>query len=141
MTQNRPLFGSKVQRVCQFGHPGLQHILTDGAWWLVSLKQVAHRITDMANRNPTIVAGLLLAVMFTVTPAGQDTSAMVTPVAPSAACHQHHGKAPVPRPASYRCCQVGHDAALLQSSPSAQPHSLDFLAVDAQRHDWVPAFA
>jgi hypothetical protein len=46
-----------------------------------------------------------------------------------AGCHEHGPKPAAPQPVSYRCCQVGHKAAILQASwtpPSSSGHSLSF---------------
>jgi hypothetical protein len=42
-----------------------------------------------------------------------------------AGCHGHGGTAlphsPLPAPVNYQCCLTGHDAAVVQASPFAQP--------------------
>jgi hypothetical protein len=40
----------------------------------------------------------------------------------SAGCHEHGKKSPTHKPADYRCCVAGHDAALLRSA--AMPSSV-----------------
>jgi hypothetical protein len=52
---------------------------------------------------------------------------MTAAQAPPAGCHQH-GPAPVSQPVSYRCCQGGHDSALLQISLAVQPDSVGLTA-------------
>ncbi len=56
---------------------------------------------------------------------------MMAPARP-AACHQHEGALPLPQPVSYRCCQSGHDSAIVQSSPASQLDSVD-LATPVER--------
>jgi hypothetical protein len=41
---------------------------------------------------------------------------MAVVAARPAGCHQHGAKPPANTPVSYRCCQSGHDSAILQSS-------------------------
>ena len=81
----------------------------------------------MPTSSPNWLAILLLAVMIVVPLAGQDVSAMMAPARP-AACHQHEGALPAPQPVSYRCCQSGHDSAILQSAPASQLDSADLSA-------------
>ena len=45
----------------------------------------------------------------------RSMSMVMAPARP-AACHQHEGALPSPQPVSYRCCQSGHDSAIVQSS-------------------------
>ena len=52
---------------------------------------------------------------------------MTAAQAPPAGCHPH-GQAPVSQPVSYRCCQSGHDSALLQTSLAVQPDSVGLTA-------------
>lgn len=40
---------------------------------------------------------------------------------PAAGCHQHGTKPPERVPSSYRCCQLGHNSAVLQSTLISQP--------------------
>ena len=49
---------------------------------------------------------------------------MPTEAAPAAGCHQHGAKAPARSPSSYRCCQIGHNQAVLQN-PSVQTSLAD----------------
>jgi len=77
--------------------------------------------------SPNWLAILLLAAMIVVPLAGQDVSVMMAPARP-AACHQHEGAPPSPQPVSYRCCQSGHDSAILQSAPASQLDSADISA-------------
>ena len=62
---------------------------------------------------------LLVTAIVTVPLFGQETPMPVLHERP-AACHQH-GSVPLPQPVSYRCCQAGHDFAILQVSVSSQP--------------------
>src|SRR6266576_2054069 len=70
----------------------------------------------MAKRYSKVFATLLLVLMATVSWAGQDSMAMTGPAAPPAGCHQHGAKPPASPPVSYRCCQSGHNSAVLQTS-------------------------
>src|ERR1700686_4421769 len=70
----------------------------------------------MAKCYSKVFAALLLILMATVSPAGQDTMVMREPAARPAGCHQHGAKPPASMPTSYRCCQGGHDSAILQRS-------------------------
>jgi hypothetical protein len=72
----------------------------------------------MNRLSSNLLAAVLLATIATVSVAGQDVSLMVAAQARPAGCHQH-GTAPVPQPVSYRCCQSGHDFAILQVSLSS----------------------
>ena len=91
----------------------------------------------MPKSSPTWLAILLLAVMIVVPLAGQDVSAMMAPARP-AACHQHEGAPPSPQPVSYRCCQSGHDSAILQSAFWSQLDSADLSAPVEQTDIFVP---
>jgi hypothetical protein len=62
----------------------------------------------------------LLLRLATVSLPWQETSTMRTEAAPVAGCHQHGAKPPAPTPSNYRCCQIGHNSALLQSATSTQ---------------------
>jgi hypothetical protein len=94
----------------------LSSILTDAGADIIS--------TRVPKSSPNWLALLLLSAMIVVPPAGQDASAMMAPARP-AACHQHEGAPPLPQPVSYRCCQSGHDSAILQSAPASQLDSAD----------------
>src|ERR1700724_2149682 len=76
----------------------------------------SHPITRMAKRYAKVFATLLLVLMAMVSLAGQDSMAMTGPAAPPAGCHQHGAKPPTSTPVSYRCCQSGHNSAILQTS-------------------------
>ena len=75
---------------------------------------------------------LLLAAVITAPLAAQG----LRPDDPSherpAGCHEDAGKVPAPGPASHRCCQGGHDLAILQqsstlSSPLQLSAQVDFM--------------
>jgi hypothetical protein len=74
----------------------------------------------MVKRSSTVLAMFLLLGLATVLLQGQETRAMHAEVLPAAGCHQHGSKPLVPAPSSYRCCQVGHNSALLQSAATTQ---------------------
>ncbi len=78
----------------------------------------------MAYLSTKLLAFLLLTTVAAVTLTGQDASLMIAAGAPSAGCHQHD-PAPVPKPVSYRCCQSGHDSAILQSSLASRLDSAE----------------
>jgi hypothetical protein len=61
-------------------------------------------------------AVFLLTAMATVSMAGQEGTMMAVVPARPAGCHQHGAKPPASAPVSYRCCQSGHDSAILQTS-------------------------
>jgi hypothetical protein len=89
----------------------------------------------MTKPCSSLVAVLLLTVIATVSLAGQESSLMAaTPVRP-AGCHQHGATPPVSAPVSYRCCQVGHNSAILQSSLTSQPSLVDVVSIS----DTTPA--
>ena len=67
---------------------------------------------------------MLLSVMSVAAVLGQDTALMNVTQPQPAGCH-HHGGAPSSGPVSYRCCQGGHDSAILQSSLGSQLDSAD----------------
>jgi hypothetical protein len=87
----------------------------------------------MAKRCSSLVTVLLLTVVVAVSLAGQEASLMATvPVRP-AGCHQHgatqHGATPpASAPVSYRCCQLGHNSAILQSSLTSQTSLVDVVS-------------
>lgn len=85
-----------------------------------------------------MLSAVLLGALVVLSIAGQDASQMIAAQPPAAGCHQH-SPAPVPQPVSYRCCQSGHDSALLQFSFAAQLGSGDLTAGNPIRIP-VPAF-
>lgn len=89
---------------------------------------MAYQIKPMPRRSPNWLAIWLVTVVATLPVAGQDASVMMVAHVRPAACHQHDGTAPLPEPVSYRCCQIGHDAAILQSSPASQLDSFELPA-------------
>lgn len=74
----------------------------------------------MSKRVSNWSAMLLVALMATFQLLGQADSS-VSPVHGQPAACQQHGTAPVPHPVSYRCCQSGHDSAILQAPFTSQP--------------------
>src|SRR5438552_8647500 len=82
----------------------------------------------MPKPAPKWLVILLLTTMATLPVAGNVTSvAMVSRPRP-AACHQHGSSVPHRQPVSYRCCQSGHDTAILQSSSASHLNSFDLAA-------------
>ena len=75
----------------------------------------------MVKRSSKLLAVFLLLGMAAISLPGQETMLMQMPTAPAAGCHQHGAKPPARVPSSYRCCQLGHNSAVLQSSLTAQP--------------------
>ena len=47
-----------------------------------------------------------------------------------AGCHGSHHGVPPPAPVNYRCCQAGHNAAILQSASTPGPPFVYFAAVE-----------
>jgi hypothetical protein len=73
-----------------------------------------------------LMAAVLLAAPSQVSPM-QISSMTMTTTAPHdqpAGCHEHASHVPAPQPASYNCCQTGHDSALLHKLPSVRPSLL-----------------
>ena len=91
----------------------------------------------MTKRTSTLLAMLLLTVMATVALIGQGSSLMPAVHERPAGCHQH-GSAPAPQPVSYRCCQSGHDYAILQVSFTLQPDSADLTSHVELSEDPIP---
>lgn len=68
------------------------------------------------------VAALVLIIVGMTSALAAQLHSTSSPHEQPAGCHQHEKKSPVRRPADYKCCVVGHDAALLRSAavpPSA----------------------
>ena len=85
------------------------------------LNRMAHQITRMAERRSNLLVVLLLTVAVTLWSAGQDAFQLVAVHAPPTACHQHGSTAPDSQPVSYRCCQLGHNSAILQVPLTSRP--------------------
>jgi hypothetical protein len=81
----------------------------------------------MTKLSSSILSAVLLSALVTLSITGPDASLMIAAQAPAAGCHQHV-PAPVSQPVSYRCCQSGHDSALLQISFTVQLDSADLTA-------------
>jgi hypothetical protein len=86
--------------------------------------KMAHRMNTVPNRISKWMAVTLLSVISAAATAGQDTALMNVTQPQPAGCHHRDG-APASRPVSYRCCQSGHDSAILQSSLSSQLEFVD----------------
>jgi hypothetical protein len=76
----------------------------------------------MGKSSSKILAVLLVTLMAAISVAGREGHMMPAAVRP-AGCHQHGAKPPASVPVSYRCCQNGHDSAILQTSRAAQVSS------------------
>jgi len=70
----------------------------------------------MRTHGSRIVPMLLMALVTTISLAGQDSTMMTPAALRPAGCHQHGAKPPASTPVSYGCCQQGHDPAIPQSS-------------------------
>jgi hypothetical protein len=92
----------------------------------------------MTNLSSSVLSAVLLSALVAVSISGPDASLMTAAQTPAAGCHQH-SPAPASQPVNYRCCQSGHDSALLQISFTAQPDSGDLTAGHPIRIP-VPAF-
>ena len=91
---------------------------------LVSFARMVHRTPQMRNRDSNLVGAILLSMAIAISLAAQSTDSMVAaPVSP-AACHQHENL-PARQPVSYRCCQNGHDSAILPISLNSQLNTLE----------------
>ena len=81
-------------------------------------------MSQTPKRVSNLLTVLLVSLIATAPLFGQGESAMPVMHERPAGCHQH-GSAPVPPPVSYRCCQSGHDSAILQSSFTSQSDTAD----------------
>ena len=77
-----------------------------------------HRASNFGAMRPIsrVLTLLLLAAAATASLAAQVLSPPAVTHERHAACHEHGQKAPTREPISYRCCQAGHSAAILQES-------------------------
>jgi hypothetical protein len=75
----------------------------------------------MAKRSSKLLAVFLLLGMAAISLPAQETTLMQEQTAPAAGCHQHGATPPARVPSSYRCCQLGHNFAVLQNSLPSQP--------------------
>jgi hypothetical protein len=111
-------------------------ILTEVKVPLVSFVMDAHRMTEMPKHASKCLALLLLFALPAIAMSDQEAYPMVAAVANPAGCHQHgqtkrsatehaamkHAAtehvpaAPDSRPVRYRCCQSGHNFAVVQTS-------------------------
>jgi hypothetical protein len=78
-----------------------------------------HQTAGMVERRSNLLAVLLLTMSVTLSAVGQDLFQLVAIQVRPAACHQHGSNGPDSRPASYRCCQLGHNSAIVQISFSS----------------------
>jgi hypothetical protein len=60
------------------------------------------------------ILAISLLVTVTATFLGIQTLASSPRNTRTAGCHEHHSPLPSPEPVSHKCCQTGHDAAILQ---------------------------
>ena len=70
----------------------------------------------MSKHTTKLLPIFLLTLVAAVSLAGQESTLMVAVAVHPAGCHQHGMKPPAFPPVSYRCCQTGHDSAILQNS-------------------------
>jgi hypothetical protein len=89
--------------------------------WRIFARHLPHIIVRMAKRSSKLLAVFLLLVVAAVSLPWQEPSPMHAQTAPAAGCHQHGAKPPARMPSSYRCCQLRHNSAVLQSSLTSQP--------------------
>jgi hypothetical protein len=78
----------------------------------------------MPKQTSILLVMLLVSLRAAAPLVGQVTSAMPIAHERPAGCHQH-GTSPAPQPVSYRCCQSGHDSAILQVSLISQSQLSD----------------
>jgi hypothetical protein len=99
------------------------HILADALirmyYWICEGTCKAHRMFGMPRQTSILLAMLLVGLIGAAPLVGQVTSAMPMAHERPPGCH-HHGSNPGPQPVSYRCCQSGHDSAILQGSLISQ---------------------
>ena len=74
----------------------------------------------MEKRASRVLAVLLVLGLATVLLPWQETGTMHAGTVPAGGCHQQGATSPAPTP-SYRCCQVGHNSALLQIAANPRP--------------------
>jgi hypothetical protein len=82
---------------------------------------LVHRTISMGKRCSQLLAIFLLIGVATVSSAGQPATMTSAVAVPPAGCHQHGAKPPASVPVSYRCCQGGHDSAILQTFTTDAP--------------------
>jgi hypothetical protein len=104
------------------------HILADALirmyYWICKGICKAYRMFGMPKQTSLLLVMLLVSLIAPAPIVGQVTSAMPIAHERPAGCHQH-GTSPAPQPVSYRCCQSGHDSAILQVSFISQPQLSD----------------
>jgi len=74
----------------------------------------------MEKRASSVLAVLLVLGLATVLLPWQETGTMHAGTVPAGGCQQQGATSPAPTP-SYRCCQVGHNSALLQIAANPRP--------------------
>jgi hypothetical protein len=74
-----------------------------------------HRTFKMQKRGSRLLAMLLLAVTPALSLATQDTTPVMVVHERPSGCHQHSSSTPIHQPVSYRCCEAGHNSAILQT--------------------------
>jgi hypothetical protein len=82
---------------------------------------LVHRTISMGERSSQLLAIFLLIGIATVSSAGHRATLMSAVAVRHAGCHQHGEKPPASAPMSYRCCQGGHDSAILQTFTADAP--------------------
>ena len=95
-------------------------------------------MNTVPDRISKWMAVMLLSLLSVAATAGQDTVLMNVTQPQPAGCH-HHGGGPSSRPVSYRCCQSGHDSAILQSSFGSQLDSADLTSSADSAQNTMPA--
>ena len=104
------------------------HILADALirmyYWICKGICKAHRMFGMPKQTSILLVMLLVSLRAAAPLVDQVTSAMPIAHERPAGCHQH-GTSPAPQPVSYRCCQSGHDSAILQVSLISQSQLSD----------------
>jgi hypothetical protein len=104
---------------------------------LVSFPWMVHRMSTVPDRISKWMAVMLLSVISAAAAVGPDPALMSVTQSQPAGCH-HHGGAPSSGPVSYRCCQSGHDSAILQSSLGSQLDSADLTSAADSSQNKTP---
>jgi hypothetical protein len=87
------------------------------SFWCFAVRSGAKINASETRMNAGVrgMAMLLLTLTAAVSVAGQESTLMLPVSARPAICHRHGAKPSAPTPVSYRCCQSGHDSAILQT--------------------------
>jgi hypothetical protein len=91
---------------------------------LYHLHGMVHRTLQMRNLDLNLVRAVLLSLAVAISVSAQSTDSMVVALVSPAACHQHENP-PARQPVSYRCCQNGHDSAILPVSLNSQLNTVE----------------